>query len=62
MVNFASSQTQTKFNTRHLSFMAMYTKSGIKQTGFRFGICGERGGGVVTREKAVVWLVGFVLP
>lgn len=60
MVNFASSQF--KFNTRHLSFMAMYTKSGIKQAGFRFGICGERGVGVMTGEKAVVQLVGFVLP
>lgn len=62
MVHFASSQTQIKFNTRHLSFMVMYTKSGINQTGFRFGICGERGGGVMTMEKTVVRLVGFVLP
>lgn len=52
----------TKFNARHLSFMVTYTKSGINQTGFRFGFCGERGGGVMTMEKTVVRLVGFVLP
>lgn len=62
MVHVASFQTQMKFNTRRLSFMVTYTRCGINQSGGRFGICGERAGGVVTREKTVVRSVGFVLP
>lgn len=33
VVHFALSKTKMKVNTRHLSFVAVYTKSGIEQTG-----------------------------
>lgn len=58
-VHFASSQAQIKFNTRHLSFTVTYTKSGINQAGFRFGIYGEGVGGVVSREDTAGRSVGL---
>ena len=60
MVHFVSFQAQLKFNTRCLSFMAVYTTSGINQTGFRLRVCGERGRGVMTREKTLLGSAGCV--